>query len=107
MHQQTVHGSEYEVRLDEGETESVKNGRRIRHVFSLPPIVFNLYSEYLTTEATKGFGDFKIGGQVIYNVKSADDLVPLAKEEAVLQGMIERLTEIGRLYRMGMNVERT
>jgi len=29
-------------------------------------------------------------------VKYADDLVPLAKEEMVLQGIIERLIEIGR-----------
>jgi hypothetical protein len=31
-------------------------------------------------------------------VKHADDLVLLAKEEAVQQGMIDRLTEIGRCY---------
>jgi hypothetical protein len=28
----------------------------------------------------KGFGDFKIGGQIIHTVKYADDLVLLAKE---------------------------
>jgi hypothetical protein len=39
-----------------------------------------------------GFRDFKIGGQVIHNVKYAYDLVLLAKEEAVLQGMIAKLT---------------
>jgi hypothetical protein len=44
-----------------------------------------LYSKYLTKEALKGFGDFKIGGQVIRTVKYADDLVLLAEEETVLQ----------------------
>jgi hypothetical protein len=39
-------------------------------------------------------------------VKYADDLVLLAKEEAVLQGMIDRLTEIRRCYRVEMNVEK-
>jgi hypothetical protein len=34
---------------------------------------------------TKGFGDFKIGGQVKLIVQYADDLVLLAKEETVLQ----------------------
>jgi hypothetical protein len=38
-------------------------------------------------------------------VKYADDLVPLAKQETVLQGMIERLTETGR-YGMETNVEK-
>jgi hypothetical protein len=36
-----------------------------------------------------------------------DDLVLLAKEEAVLQGMIDRLIEIARCYGMEMNVEET
>jgi hypothetical protein len=40
-------------------------------------------------------------------VKYADDLVLLAREENVLQGMIDRLIEIGRRYGMEMNVERT
>jgi hypothetical protein len=61
-----------------------------------------LCSVYLTKEALEGFGDFKIGGQVIRNVKYADDLVLLAKEEMVLQGMIDRLIEIGRRYGMEM-----
>jgi len=52
-------------------------------------------------------GDFKIGGQNIHTVKYADDLVLLAKEEKVLQDMIDKLIEIGRCYGMEMNVEKT
>jgi hypothetical protein len=37
-------------------------------------------------------------------VKYADDLVLLAKEEMVLQDMIDQLIEIGRSYGMKMNV---
>jgi hypothetical protein len=48
----------------------------------------------------KVFGDFRIGGQVIRTVKYADDLVVLAKEQTVLQGMVDRLPEIGRSYGM-------
>jgi hypothetical protein len=40
-------------------------------------------------------------------VKYADDLVLLAKEEKVLQYMIDNLTETGRCYGMDMNVEKT
>jgi hypothetical protein len=39
-------------------------------------------------------------------VKYADDLVLLAKEEMVLQEIIDGLIEIGRCYGMEMNVER-
>jgi hypothetical protein len=56
--------------------------------------VFDLYSEYLTKEALEGFEDFEIGGQVILTVKYADELVLLAKEETVLQGMIDRILKL-------------
>jgi hypothetical protein len=46
-----------------------------------------------TFEARKSF---KIQGKVIGNAKYADDLVLLAKEEAMLQDMTERRNEIGR-----------
>ena len=62
---------------------------------SLLPILFNLYSECLTKEALDGLGDFNIGGQIIQTVKYADVLVLMAKEEKVLQGMIDKLIEIG------------
>ena len=55
----------------------------------------------------EGFGEFKIGGQIIHTVKYADDLALLAKKETVLQDMTDKLTEIGRCYGMEMNVEKT
>jgi hypothetical protein len=39
-------------------------------------------------------------------VKYADDLVLLAKEEKVLQDMIDKLIEIGGCYGMEMNVKK-
>ena len=58
-------------------------------------------------EVLEGFGDFKIGGKIIHTVKYADDFVLLAKEEKVLQDMIDKLTEIGRCYGMETNLEKT
>ena len=69
--------------------------------------VLHLYSECLTKEALEGFGDFKIGGQIIHTVKYPDDLVLLDKEEKVLQDMIDKLIEIGGCCGMEMNVEKT
>jgi hypothetical protein len=66
-----------------------------------------LYSECSTKEALEGSGDFKIGGQIIHTVKYADDLVLLAKEEKVLQDMIDKLIKNGGCYGMEMNVEKT
>ena len=80
----------------------MKNGRGVRQVCCLSSIVFNLYNKYLTSEAPEGFGDFKIGGQVILTVKYADDLVLLAEVEPVLQCMLQILIEFSRcLYISG------
>jgi hypothetical protein len=46
---------------------------------------------YTIPRKLEGFGDFRIGGQVIRTVKYADDLVLQVKEEAVLQFMIAKL----------------
>jgi len=62
----------------------------------LSPVLFNLYSDCLIKEALDGLGDFNIGGQIIQTVKYGDDLVLMAKEETVLQVMIDKLNEIGR-----------
>jgi len=82
----------------------VKIGRGVRQGCCLSPIFFNLYSECLTKEALDGLGDFKVGGQIIQTVKYADGLVLMAKEETVLQGMIDKLIETGRYYGMEINV---
>jgi len=95
------------VRLDRGETRRVQIRRGVRQGCCLSPILFNLYSECLTKEALDGLGDFNIGRQIIQSVKYADDLVLMAKEETVLQGMINKLIKIGRCYDMEINVEKT
>ena len=73
----------------------------------MSPILFNLLSKCLTKEALDGFGDFNISGKIIQTVTYADDLVIMAKEEKVLQGMTDKLIELGRCHGMEMNVEKT
>jgi hypothetical protein len=65
-------------------TRSVKTGGEDREGWCLSPILFYLYSEYLTKEALEGFGIFKIGRQVIRTMKYGDKLVLLAETGNVL-----------------------
>ena len=94
------------IRVDHWETRSVMIGR-VRQGCCLSPILVNLYSKYLTREAPEWCRIFKIGGYIICTVKYADYLVLLAKEEMVLQGMIDKLLQIGRYYGMEMNIGKT
>ena len=57
-------------------------------------------NEYLTNEALEEFEDIRIKGQAIRTMKYADDLVLLGEGETVLQGMIDRLIEIGGRFGM-------
>jgi hypothetical protein len=75
----------------------VKTGRRIAQGCCLTPSLFNVYSECLPHEVLKWFQYFKTD-QVIRTVKQADKLVLQPKEQSVLQGMTDRLIEIGRYY---------
>jgi len=60
------------VRLNQGETRSMKTGRGVRQEWCWSSILFNFHNECLTKEALEGFGDFKIGGQIIHTVKYAE-----------------------------------
>jgi hypothetical protein len=66
-----------------------------------------LYNKCLTKETLDGLGDFNIRGKIIQTVKYADDFELMAKKETVLQGMIDKLIQIGRCYGKEVNVEKT
>ena len=95
------------VRLDKGEIRGEKTERGVRKGWCLSPILFNLYSEYLTKKALEVFEDLKIRRQIIRTVKSADDIKLLTKEEMVLQDMLDRLIYIALYCEMEINVGET
>jgi Reverse transcriptase (RNA-dependent DNA polymerase). len=59
--------------------------------YDTSPILFNLNSKHLAKEVLERFGDFTVGGQVICNVKYADDFMLLAKDETVIRDTMDRL----------------
>jgi hypothetical protein len=73
---------------------------------AVSPILFKLHSEDLNKEAREGFGDFNVGKSIL-TAKYGGYIVPLAKKETALQGMIDTLIEFGRSHGMEMNVHKT
>ena len=52
------------------------------------------------------FGVFKVGDKIIHTVKYTNNLQLLAKEDKVLQDLIDKLIEIGRCHGVEMNTEK-
>ena len=95
------------MRLNRGETRTLKPGKGVRQGCCLLQVLFNIYSNYLTKEALEGFGDFKIGGLVIHIVKYADVLVLLTNEKMIQLGITDSLVGIRTCRGMEMYVEKT
>ena len=62
-----------------------------------------LFVAHSSSEIPEGF----MNNPVLSCMKYAYDLVLLAREETMLQGIIDRLIEVGRCYGMEMYVEKT
>ena len=94
------------LRLNQGETDSVKIGGGVRQGCCMSPILFNLYGKYLIGGALDEVGVFKIGGRIINKVRFADDTVIIAKSQEELQDMVNRLVDTGRKYGMDINIDK-
>jgi hypothetical protein len=75
-------------------------------VFFVAGSVLKYSASILPKKLLKGLGISKRGIQVFHTFKCANDLVQLAKEETAVQGMNDRLIEIGRWYGVEKNVEK-
>lgn len=99
------------------ETAVVKTGNNISNQFHirkgvrqgciLSPILFNLYSEYLITEAIGDSKGVAIGGINFNNTRYADDTAIIAEHERELQDMITKLEASCKNYGMEMNLKKT
>jgi hypothetical protein len=93
-----------QIQLNQREKKIAKIGRGFRQGCCLSPIIFTSYGGYFINQALEWFGSFKIQRQVIRTGTYAHDLVLLAKEETVLQGMIGHILHRNRLLKQVIGV---
>jgi hypothetical protein len=78
---------------------------RLEEELDKDAVCHHFYSTYIVNTLPRKL--LKVGGKLIYMMRYADDLGLLAKEETILQSMIDKLIEVGRGYGIEINVEKT
>ena len=108
------------IRVAGGDSEPGTIGRGVRQGCPISPLLFSVYAEAMMIEAlgdvmrndaNKDEGDkeigVRIGGQIIEDVRFADDQGMLASTEEGLQRTMNRLNDTVKKFDMKINVQKT
>src|SRR6476469_6237387 len=96
------------VRIAGGESDSGIIGRGVRQGYPLSPLLFSIYDEMMMKEALENVEEgIRVGGELIKDVKYADDQEMVANTEAGLQSFMDSLNTTAKHYDMKINMKET
>lgn len=96
------------IRVENEETEEIKICRGVRQGCVMSPLLFNIYSEAVMSEALEGLeAGVKINGTVVNNLRYADDTVLIASSEHDLQTIVNKVNECSERAGLSMNISKT
>jgi len=96
------------VLIDSEETIEINIKRGVRQGCVLSPTLFNLYSEKIMTEALNEAAEgIVINGQLINNLRYADDTVLIASTAGELQVLLDRTNRVSLQYGIKINERKT
>src|SRR5687768_15073008 len=96
------------VKIQQEYSEEGEIGRGVRQGCSMSPLLFNIYAEAMMAEAMEGIDEgINIGGNLLNDVRFADDQGMIASSEAGLQKIMDGLNETALKYRMKINIKKT
>ena len=89
-------GQEGTVRIGHGTTDRFQIGKGVRQGYILSPCLFNLYAEYIMTNAglEETQARIKIAGRNINNLRYADDTTLMAESEEELKSLLRRVKKL-------------
>ena len=83
-------------------------GRGVRQGGLLSTILYNIYAEFMITEALENNSNgIKIGGELVAAVRYADDQAMMSYTNAGLQRIMDALNDAGKDYGMKINRKKT
>src|SRR6478609_6456300 len=96
------------ARIAGGESDSGIIRRGVRQGCPLSPVLFSIYAEMMMKEAFENVEEgIRVGGELIEDVKYADDQGMVANTEAGLQSLMDSLNTTAKHYDMKINIKKT
>ena len=96
------------VRIMNEESEPCAIGRGVRQGCTLSPLLFSIFAERMVAEGLDNINEgTNVGGELVTDVRFADDQGMVAETEKGLQKIMDSLNEISQKYGMKINVKKT
>ena len=96
------------VKIQQDCSDESEIGRGVRQGCCISPLLFNIYAEAMMMEAMEGIEEgVKIGGNLLKDVRFADDQGMIASSENGLQKIMDGLYSTALKYDMKINIKKT
>ena len=95
------------IRITNEESDPGTIGRGVRQRCPISPLLFSIYAEVMMIGAMKNCEEgIVLGGQVVGDVRFADDQGMVSSSEDNLQRLMDRLNETDNRFKMKINVQK-
>src|SRR5437867_7644483 len=95
------------VRTVGGDSDPGVMGRGVRQGCPISPLLFSIYAEVMMIEALEDMEGVPVGGQLVSDVRFADDQGMVAGTEMRLQRLMNKLNDTAKNFGMKINVQKT